>query len=409
MRRLILYIAMSLSLISLSSAQQQNNHPPTGTCPAGLCFIQNTNGLQFTQHGASFNIDGSGSVGGGLSAATVSASTQYVLGGYNAIFTGDIANQNLFLGPQAGINTMPGGGQGIRNTFAGNQAGISNTTGAYNTFFGTEAGSGNQGGGGHTYVGFQAGSGSLNDFHNTAVGDEAGTGAGSNNTYLGFFAGISLTGDENIGIGDFAVDPNATGNNNIYIGAPGFSNESNAIHIGDSNSHGGPHTAAYIGGVYGTIVNGNGTGVFIDSNGQLGTYTSSRRFKEQIKDMGDSTDNLMKLRPVTFFYKPDYAKGDRTMQYGLIAEEVAEVYPDLATYDADGKPYSVRYQYLASMLLNEFQKKHHREEEQAQVIESQKQEIEGLRQQLQLQSASMQMRLSKLESLVERQTTVAEK
>ena len=76
--------------------------------------------------------------------------------------------------------------------------------------------------------------------------------------------------------------------------------------------------------------------------------------------MGDSTSALMKLRPVTFLYKPEYANGEQTLQYGLIAEEVAKIYPELVAYDNDGQPYSVRYQYLSNMLLNEVQKQYRR-------------------------------------------------
>ena len=138
----------------------------------------------------------------------------------------------------------------------------------------------------------------------------------------------------------------------------------------------------------------------MDSNGQLGTIISSRRFKEQIRDMGDSTNALMKLRPVTFLYKPEYDKGPRTLQYGLIAEEVAEVYPDLVAYEPDGKPYTVKYQYLTTMLLNEMQKQYHRAETQAEVIKTQQQEIDDLKSQLRLQNAAFQERLSRLESMV---------
>ena len=108
--------------------------------------------------------------------------------------------------------------------------------------------------------------------------------------------------------------------------------------------------------------------------------------------MGDSTDALMKLRPVTFLYKPEYANGNRTLQYGLIAEEVALVYPDLVSYDTDRNPYTVRYQYLASMLLNEVQK-------QNKVITAQQDVIQTL----QRQNAEIQQRLSRLESLLARQ------
>ena len=131
--------------------------------------------------------------------------------------------------------------------------------------------------------------------------------------------------------------------------------------------------------------------------------------------MGDSTDALMKLRPVTFLYKPEYARGDRTLQYGLIAEEVAKVYPELVAYDKDGQPYTVRYQHLAPMLLNELQKQYRQAEEQSRVIaeqqaqiRDQQQQIEGLKQQLQVQNASLQERLSRLEKLADSQAqTVA--
>ena len=115
----------------------------------------------------------------------------------------------------------------------------------------------------------------------------------------------------------------------------------------------------------------------------------------------------MKLRPVTFLYKPEYDKGPRTLQYGLIAEEVAEVYPELVAYESDGKPYTVKYQYLTTMLLNEVQKQYHRAEAQAEVIKAQQQLIEGLKAQVQLQNAAMQERLLRLESLVEAQMQTA--
>jgi hypothetical protein len=168
-------------------------------------------------------------------------------------------------------------------------------------------------------------------------------------------------------------------------------------------------------GIYGVNV-GSGNAVYINSSGQLGTLMSSRRFKEQIADMGDSTNALMKLRPVTFLYKPEYDKGKRTLQYGLIAEEVAEVYPELVAYDEDGGPYSVRYQYITTMRLNEVQKQYRRAEKQSGIvaeqqdqINAQQQEIESLKRQLQLQNVSLQERLSRLEGLVGAQVqTVAQ-
>jgi len=115
--------------------------------------------------------------------------------------------------------------------------------------------------------------------------------------------------------------------------------------------------------------------------------------------MGDSTSGLMKLRPVTFLYKPEYDKGERTLQYGLIVEAVAKVYPELVAYDNDGQPYSVRYQYLITMLLHEAQKQYHRAEAEAKVITAQEQKIDELEQ-----------RLSRLERLIGNQVqTVAQK
>jgi hypothetical protein len=96
--------------------------------------------------------------------------------------------------------------------------------------------------------------------------------------------------------------------------------------------------------------------VVIDSNGQLGTTSSSRRFKEDIEDMGAASRDLMRLRPVTCRYKQPFADGSKPIQYGLIAEEVAEVYPDLVAHSADGKIETVKYQVLDSMLLNELQR-----------------------------------------------------
>ena len=122
--------------------------------------------------------------------------------------------------------------------------------------------------------------------------------------------------------------------------------------------------------------------MFVNSNGQLGTQPSSLRFKEQVRDMGDSTSALMRLRPVTFRYKPEYDPGERTLQYGLIAEEVARIYPELVAYDSEGQPYSVRYQYLSTMLLNEVQKQYHRAEAQAATIRSQEQKISDLERRL---------------------------
>ena len=179
----------------------------------------------------------------------------------------------------------------------------------------------------------------------------------------------------------------------MYIAnlGPPSGNESNTIRIGWQGNGDEQQNTAYIAGIYGST-SSSGIPVYINSNGQLGTMTSSLRFKEQVRDMGDSTNALMKLRPVTFLYKPEYDKGERTLQYGLIAEEVAKVYPELVAYDNDGQPYSVRYQYITTMLLNEVQKQYRRAEAEAEEITAQQQKIDGLKQQLQVQNAALQER-----------------
>jgi hypothetical protein len=122
-------------------------------------------------------------------------------------------------------------------------------------------------------------------------------------------------------------------------------------------------------GIWGTPVAVHGIAVYVDAFGQLGTAVSSRRAKEAIRDMGEASSGLLALRPVAFRYKEGVAEGPRPVEFGLIAEEVAELYPDLVAYDEEGKPYSVRYHLLSSMLLNELQKKQRRLGEQEELLE----------------------------------------
>ena len=132
----------------------------------------------------------------------------------------------------------------------------------------------------------------------------------------------------------------------------GVPQESDTIRIGSFQ------TRAFIAGIWNVITGSQGVPVFIDVNGQLGTSPSSRRFKEDIRDMGDASSRLMRLRPVTFRYKKEYANGLRPVQYGLIAEEVAKVYPDLVAHSPEGEVYTVQYHKVNTMLLNEVQKQH---------------------------------------------------
>ncbi len=186
--------------------------------------------------------------------------------------------------------------------------------------------------------------------NNTFIGVNAGnfttSGTGQNSAF-GTNALVSITtGTNNIAIGYQAAQGLTTGNNNIYLNASaGSSSESNTTRIGTAQSE------CFIAGIAGVGISGNV--VTIDSNGQLGIALSSRRFKHNIQDMGDISENIFKLRPVTFIYNNDDTED---IIFGLIAEEVEELLPEIVSKDADGLPYTVRYNLLPVLLLNELQK-----------------------------------------------------
>ena len=206
-------------------------------------------------------------------------------------------------------------------------------------------------------------------------------GLAGGNIALGLGAlSADTTGTNNIALGSLAANVVSNGNsNNIHIGSQGLAGDVNTIRIGTP----GTQTSFFVAGVRGTAtLNNNAVPVLIDSNGQLGTMSSSRRFKEDIQDMGDASRDLMQLRPVTFRYKQPFADGSKPIQYGLIAEEVAEVYPDLVAYSADGQIETVKYQVLDSMLLNEFQHQQAEITQLQQKVDNQRQKRESLLQRL---------------------------
>jgi hypothetical protein len=165
-----------------------------------------------------------------------------------------------------------------------------------------------------------------------------------------------------------------TGDDNIDIGNSGVAAESATIRIGTN----GTHAKTFIAGINGAT-SASGIAVFVNASGQLGTLTSSARFKENIEDMSNISTDLLKLRPVTFVYKDEAADGDKTLQYGLIAEEVAKINPALVMFDKEGKPYTVRYQMLTPMLVNELQKEHKANKEQNEKIQSLQKQIDELK------------------------------
>ena len=344
-------------------------------------------------------------------ATAFNSTTAYQIVGYTVLSVSRFGYWmgNTLVGVDAGASTS-----GSSNTFSGYQAGYSNSTGCCNTFTGAGAGGSNTTGEQNVFSGETAGYDNTTGSYNMFSGMSAGffNTTGSNNTIVGAFAGgyNNSSGSYNTFVGQGTGGRLLTGSSDVYIAnaGPTAGTESNAIRVGapySTQQNGCPlgepppcgQNAAFIAGIYGSTVDNNGIPVYVDDNGQLGTVVSSLRFKEQVRDMGDSTSALMKLRPVTFLYRPEYSKGDRTLQYGLIAEEVAQVYPELVAYDNDGQAYSVRYQYITTMLLNEVQKQYHRAEAEAKLITVQAQKI-----------GELEQRLSRLEALVGAQVKVAE-
>ena len=284
-------------------------------------------------------------------------------GGYNTA----IGFLSLFSHTQASFNTAIGAGTllfntGNNNTATGGAALLNNTTGEDNTANGAYALTNNTLGFANTATGAGALSSNTDGVANTANGDSAlsknttgqdnmanGVQAlynntlGHANTAVGNNALISnTTGSFNIALGPAAGSSHTSGSYNIDIGAPGVQGESNTIRIGDPSPGPNP-TATYIAGIAGRTVGFGGTTCYVDNNGKLGVLLSARKFKTNVADMGDVSQALLALRPVTFHYKPELDKTG-IPQFGLIAEEVAKANPDLVTHDAKGELSTVRYE-----------------------------------------------------------------
>jgi uncharacterized coiled-coil protein SlyX len=216
------------------------------------------------------------------------------------------------------------------------------------------------------------------------------------NVALGSFAVAgNTTGELNIGLGFLAGFNLTTGDNNIDIGNQGVAGESNTIRIGESVAAPAPggvtlpaHTATYIAGIYNTTI-ANGLVVKVNSKGHLGTVGSSERFKDEIKPMDTASEAILALKPVTFRYKHELDP-DGTPQFGLVAEDVAKVNPDLVVRDADGKVYTVRYEAVNAMLLNEFLKEHRKVAEQQSTIAELKTTVAQQQKQIEALTATVQ-------------------
>lgn len=332
-----------------------------------------------------------------------------------------------------GIYVLTNNTSGNSNTAVGDSAMVSNQTGHWNTAVGQYALRDNQHSIRNTAVGFKALAANVGFMYypdaylssNTAVGAYAMAGTsqgyqnaalgayalelnqiGKGNTAVGFKALYSSVGTvgvdpvlsvaSNTAVGILALSNVTTGYRNLALGSLAGSNlttsdsenvllnslgvagDNNTLRIGQcTGACDRGLDAAYIHGIHGQTSTG-GVAVLVNSSGKLGTTTSSRRYKREIRDMGERTERLLELRPVTFRDDRPGAEGG-PLEYGLVAEEVAEVFPDLVVLDEEGRPDAVRYHLLSSMLLNELEKEHARVEEQARQLVEMRRELAEIR------------------------------
>jgi hypothetical protein len=331
----------------------------------------NTTGYRNTASGASALVNNStGSLNtaiGALALRNNTSASRNTASGDSALYSNTIASANTASGAYALFSNTGG----PANTAIGADALRSNTDGSLNTASGAYALRDNRNGFFNTANGGFGLQFNTTGSRNTASGVNAlrlNT-TGHNNTAIGEGALYNSTGSGNIAVGSRAGRYLTTGNDNIALGNGGFPGESSTMRIGTAVTH----TRAFIAGIRGVTTGvADAIPVHIDSTGQLGTVSSSGRFKEEIADMGETTERLLELRPVVFRYKAEVQAGERPLEYGLIAEEVAEVFPELVVYDEEGEPFTVKYHLLSSMLLNELKKLEVR----------QTRELEGLRSRL---------------------------
>src|SRR5437016_11191754 len=271
--------------------------------------------------------------------------------GFEALYSVTTGSANTATGWTALQNNTTG----FNNTANGSNSLARNTTGINNTATGEGALFLNTTGSQNTADGVFALGNNIDASQNTATGFEAliFNTSGASNTSVGYNSLLNnTTGSNNIAVGALAGTNLTTGNANIDIGNVGVAAESRTIRIGTA----GTQRKTFVAGISGTTV-ASGVGVIVGSNGQLGTVVSSERFKDAIKPMEKASEAILALKPVSFRYKHELDP-EGVPQFGLVAEDVQKINPDLVARDEQGKPYTVRYDAVNAMLLNEFLKEH---------------------------------------------------
>jgi len=454
------YVVLICALAALGGASRRAGAQVVDTVPSDD-WGNTAMGAEALESDTAGDMTGSGNTAAGvLALATNSSGNGNTAFGNSALSANSTANNNTAIGNTAlGTNTT-----GTQNTAAGTNALADNQTGSNDTATGYTALYGNTTGANNTAAGSAAlyfnTTGSRNNAYgegalqaNTTASDNNAMGAsalhdnttgtlnnamgnfamefnttGSNNNAVGYGSLLqNTTGSDNSGQGYFSLEHNTTGNlnigvgykagvnlttgsNNIDIGNEGLAAESNIIRIGTQ----GTQSATFIAAISGTNISG-GAAVMVSSTGQLGVVSSSRRYKEDIQPMGDVSERLYQLRPVTFRYQQSNSDGRKPIQVGLIAEDVAETMPELAIYNAAGQPESVAYHLLPTLLLNELQKQHEVISVQAQQLATEQDHVNTLTRQLAAQDQkiaelaaqttemqSLKTRLADLEQLASR-------
>ena len=390
-------ITFALGCFALVQNTQAVNPPPDGGYPGGNTAEGQNALFSLTGSAAVHNTAvGDSALHDNRSADNNTATGYFTLrsntGGKENTATGALALANNTFGRDNsanGFQALLKNTTGNNNTATGSTVLERNITGNNNTATGVAALHDNTTGVSNTATGYQAlFNNTIGDF-NTATGvlALANNTTGTHNTAFGYHALFNNDGMNNIAIGASAGNNLTTGSNNICIDNLGEAGESNTIRIGTQQ------TTTFIKGISGSVV--TGAAVVVNAAGRLGTAPSSYRFKKEIRSMNTSSEAILALKPVTFHYKSDQTG---TPQYGLIAEEVAKVNPDLVVRDEQGKPYTVRYDAVNAMLLNEFLKEHRKNEEQEKTIAQLKSGMTALAATVKEQGAQIQKVSAQLEA-----------
>jgi len=357
------------------------NTGDNNTATGAAALLVNSTGHNNT--GVGFRALASNTIGSSNTAAGANSLVNNTTGiantatGNSALATNDTGSFNTAVGQVAlWLNTAGSG-----NTAIGDEALLNNATAGENTATGFQALHENTTGGSNTAIGSEALYSNSEGSDNTAIGPQALSSniTGGENTTVGYQAlAFNITGFSNTAIGVYAL-PNSTGNSNTALGqraGSGVSTADNVICIGTPGVN--VSNSCYIGGITGQTVGLGGSACYVDNDGKLGVNLSSRRFKTDIADMGNASETVLLLRPVTFRYKPELNPAG-TPQFGLVAEEVEAVNPDLIVRDKEGKVSTVRYEAVNAMLLNEFLKEHRKVERQGRQIQEQAVSIAALK------------------------------